>query len=116
MIQFNKLTLKPKRLFLIDGLGAFITALGAFITALFLCTILTRFEEDFGMPEKVLNPLSILACVYCIYSISCYFFVGKHWRPFLNVIAIANIMYCCITLVVVIVFYYALTLLGLIYF
>ena len=105
----NKLISNPERLFLIDSLGAF-------LTAFFLGTILTRFEVDFGMPRKVLNPLSILACVYAIYSISCYFFVGREWRPFLKVIATANLIYCCITIGFVISFCQALTILGLTYF
>ena len=107
--MLNKLTSNPKRLFLIDGLGAL-------ITGFLLGVILTRFEEAFGMPRKVLIPLSILACVYVIYSVSCYFFVSKDWRPFLRVIAIANLIYCCITIVFVILFYQVLTILGLLYF
>lgn len=108
-LLLNKLILNPKRLFLIDSLGAFLTAFS-------LGIILTRLEEDFGMPLKVLNPLSILACVYAIYSLSCYFFAGVDWRPFLKVIAIANLMYCCLTIGLVILFHQALTILGLIYF
>ena len=68
------------------------------------------------MPRKVLYPLSVLACVYAIYSLCCYWFAAKKWRPFLIVIAVANLMYCCITIALVVLFYYALTVLGVIYF
>jgi len=99
----------PKRLFLIDGLGAF-------LTAFLLGTILTRYEGDFGMPRKVLYPLSLLACVYALYSIGCYFFVAKNWRPFLKAIAMANLMYSFITIGLVIALYQSLTILGILYF
>jgi hypothetical protein len=105
----NRLISNPKKLFLIDSLGAL-------LTAFLLGTILTRLEEHFGMPRKVLYLLSILACIYAVYSISCYFFAGVYWRPFLKLIAIANLIYCCIITVVVISFYRALTILGLTYF
>jgi hypothetical protein len=105
----DKLILNPKRVFLIDSLGAF-------LTAFLLGTIIAKWEEDFGMPRKIIKPLSIIAGVYGIYSICCYFFVDGGWRPFLKVIAIANLLYCCITIVSVILFYQALTILGLTYF
>lgn len=101
--------LKPKRIFLIDGSGAV-------LTAFLLGVILTRFEANFGMPRKVLYPLSILACFYAFYSIGCYFFVGRNWRPFLKAIAMANLAYCCLTIGLVISLYPSLTVLGLTYF
>jgi hypothetical protein len=106
---FNKLISNPKNILLIDGLGAL-------LTAFLLGTILTRLEEYFGMPSKVLYSLSIIACVYAVYSIYCHFFVDGDWRPFVRVIAIANLVYCCITVGIVIVFYQALTILGWVYF
>jgi hypothetical protein len=105
----NKLIVNPKRLFLIDSSGAF-------LTAFLLGIILTRLEEDFGMPRKIVKPLSVVACIYSIYSICCYFFAGRNWRPFLKVIAIANLLYCFITIASVILFYQALTILGVTYF
>ena len=108
-LMLNQLLTNPKIIFLIDGLGAF-------LTALLLGTVLIRLEEVFGMPAKVLTPLSILAFIYAIYSMSCHFFVGGDWRPFLRVIAIANLIYCCITLGLIVLFYRTLTILGLTYF
>lgn len=105
----DRLTLNPKSLFLIDGLGAFLTA---FLTGV----ILRKFEDNFGMPQKHLIILSILACIFAVYSMSCYFFVGKKWRIFLRVIAIANLLYCLLTAVLVMYLYQQLTILGVIYF
>jgi len=111
--QMNKIldrfVLNPKRLFLIDSLGALLTA---FLTGV----MLRKFEADFGMPQKHLNVLSILACVFSIYSISCHFFVGKNWRIYLKIIAISNLIYCVFTAGLVMILYQQLTILGVIYF
>ncbi len=105
----HKLASNPKRIFLIDSFGAF-------FTAFLLSTILTRLEEEFGMPRKVLIPLSIVACVYAIYSLGCYFLVNGKWRPFLKIIAVANLIYCCVTTGLVILFCQSLTIWGVVYF
>ncbi|MER0438395.1 hypothetical protein [Emticicia sp. W12TSBA100-4] len=105
----DRLTLNPKSLFLIDGLGALLTA---FLTGV----ILRKFEDAFGMPQKHLCVLSILACIFAVYSMNCYFFVGKNWSTYLKIIAIANLMYCLLTAILVIVLYQQLTILGIIYF
>ena len=99
----------PKKLFLIDGSGAL-------LTAFLLGVVLTRFEANFGMPRKVLYPLSTMACLYAAYSMGCYFWVGRNWRPFLKAIALANLIYCCLTIGLVIFFYQSLTMLGFTYF
>lgn len=105
----NKLAASSKRLFLIDSLGAA-------LTVFFLVAVLARFEAYFGMPGKVLYFLALLAGVYAVYSASCYYFVKGRWRPFLRVIAIANLFYCCLTLGFMFAFYQRLSLLGLVYF
>lgn len=105
----NQLTSKPKQLFLIDGLGAF-------LTALFLQIILEKFQERFGMPLTVLNFLFAVACVYTVYSFYCYLFILSKWHLYLKVITIANIIYCCVTIISVFYFFQNLTMLGLIYF
>jgi hypothetical protein len=105
----NFITPTPKRLFLLDSMGAL-------LTACMLVVILASFEETFGMPPKTLYALAIVACVFAIYSISCYFFVKKNWRPFLKGIALANLAYCCISLFAVYYYFERLTNLGLIYF
>jgi hypothetical protein len=57
-----------------------------------------------------------VACVYGIYSICCHFFVRGDLRPFLWGIAIANLIYCCVTIGCVVLFNQALTILGRTYF
>lgn len=108
-MQFTKLTLSTKGLFLIDGLGAF-------ITSFFLFAILRTFNEYFGMPQKILSILSIIALLFCFYSVCCFFLVNKKWERFLQVIIIANIFYCFLTSALVLYYYPQLTVAGVIYF
>lgn len=105
----DKFTSNPKQLFLIDGSGAF-------LTAFFLFVILSGFEANFGMPGRIVYFLSFVACIYTIYSFSCYFFIFNKCRPFLTSVILANTIYNCITIGLVIYFYQGLTILGLIYF
>ena len=107
--MIDKLTSNPKQLFLIDGLGAV-------LTIFFLVVILAGFEDRFGMPQNILYGLSLVVCVYAIYSFSCYFFLRGKWRPYLKAIAMANLLYCLITIGLVFYFYQSLTILGLLYF
>ncbi|MCF6348539.1 MAG: hypothetical protein L3J20_09610 [Flavobacteriaceae bacterium] len=86
----NKIISNPKKLFLIDSLGAF-------ITAFLLGVVLTRFEVVFGMPKTVLYYLSLIALIFSIYSICCHFLLEKNWKPYLKGIIIANLTYCLIT-------------------
>ncbi|MES2775507.1 MAG: hypothetical protein V4722_15130 [Bacteroidota bacterium] len=110
MRQFiNKLTLSPKKLFLVDGVGAF-------LTAFFLFAILRTFHDYFGMPGQTLTLLSIIAMAFSVYSFCCFFMVHFNWYPFLRAISIANLLYCSVTLGLVIYNYPRLTILGVIYF
>jgi len=104
-----KITSNPKQLFLIDSLGAVLTAFS-------LGVILTRFEHIFGMPRSILYILSLVACGFAVYSFCCYLFINKNWRPFLTVIAIANLMYCCVTFALIIYLWEELTIWGVGYF
>jgi len=58
---------KPKTLFLVDGIGAL-------LTALLLFAVLRPFHELFGMPQITVTYLSIIAAIFCLYSMSCYLF------------------------------------------
>ena len=105
----KRFTEKPKNLFLIDSAGAFLTAFS-------LSVIVSSFNEYFGMPQRVLNFLSVIALIFCLYSLTCYFLAGKNWQPFLKAIITANLLYCCLTLALIIYNYQMLTFLGILYF
>lgn len=105
-VQFIR---KPKVIFLVDALGAFATA-----SVLFL--LQWRFREYFGMPWEVLSLLSMIAFAFSVYSFSCFLFINRNWRIFLNAIMTANLLYCCLTTGLVIFYYSTLAILGLTYF
>ena len=68
------------------------------------------------MPTRVLYVLAAIACVFAIYSFSCFLRKPENWRPYMKMIAVANLMYVCLTLGLVIFLYRQLTVLGLTYF
>ncbi|MFK7904912.1 MAG: hypothetical protein AB8B69_07300 [Chitinophagales bacterium] len=103
------MTLSPKNLFLIDGLGAL-------LSAFLLGVVLVHFESIFRMPQQVLYVLSAIPCLFAIYSWTCYFRTPNNWQPYLKAIAIANTLYCCLTSVLVIYYYSTLSMLGVLYF
>jgi hypothetical protein len=100
---------KPKTIFLVDGLGAFVTS-----SLLFL--VLMKFQEYFGMPSEVLSLLSVIAFIFSIYSILCFLFLKENWGLFLKVIMVANLLYCFLSIGIVIYYYSVLTAFGLTYF
>lgn len=109
MQVFDNLRSNPGKLFLVDGLGAS-------LTALLLFGILIPFQKAFGMPRFVLEILSLFALVFACYSFSCFFFVKSNRQIFLKTIATANTLYCCLTAFFVIFYFEKLTVWGIGYF
>ena len=68
------------------------------------------------MPKDILYILSLIALIYSIYSFVCYLKIRTTWRPFLKGIAIANLTYCLITIVVMVSLHSQITYLGILYF
>lgn len=99
----------PKQLFLID-------ALGALVSAIMLGLVLTRFEATFGMPQEELRVLALLASIFFLYSFSCYLRTPANWRPFLRGIAIVNLLYCGLTIGLMVRLHDHITVLGYVYF
>lgn len=104
-----KLTSNPKNIFLLDSIGAF-------LTAFLLGFILIRFQNAFGIPQKTLYFLSALALTFALYSLCCYYFISSKWNNFLSIIVVANILYCCLTTGLIFYHFQTLTILGLTYF
>lgn len=99
----------PGRIFLIDGCGAI-------LSATCLGIIIPMFQELFGMPLQILHVLALIALVFAIYSITCYFLSVQNWKIFLKIIMTANALYCLFTAVLVVYYFPVVTLLGLTYF
>lgn len=101
--------LSPKKLFLID-------ALGALLSAFLLGVVLVQFESIVGMPRETLFLLAALPCLFAAYDFACYFGLKENKHLFLKIIAIANSVYCIISVGFTFHHYQQLTQLGLLYF
>lgn len=100
---------KPKNIFLLDGFGALLTTLLIFF-------VLRNFNDFFGLSQNILEYLAVLALVFSIYSVSCYFLVSTHWKSFLKIICIANILYCILTIGILFYNYRDISIFGIAYF
>lgn len=107
--MIDRILIRPTKIFLLDSLGAL-------LTTILIGVVLTNFQDYIGMPLDILFTLAGVALIFCVYSISCFVFLKKNWKPFLKAIAIANLLYCLATTVLIITFYPQLTILGLLYF
>ena len=105
----DRLRREPRRVFLIDGIGA--TA-----SAFFLGVVLTALEGYVGMPRHVLLSLALVALAYAAYSIRCYYLPRSEWRRGLRIISSANLVYTAVTAGLVIALWARLTFLGVTYF
>jgi len=105
----NKLKANPKKIFLID-------ALGALLSAILLYGILAQLEEYFGMPSKVLYTLSGVAFCLFMYSICCYQLINSNWKPFLRIIIGCNSIYLLVSIACIVIHANELTELGWMYF
>jgi hypothetical protein len=94
----------------------FVDGIGALVSATLLGFVLVRFNDNIGMPVKVLHQLAAVAGIFAVYSFTTYMFVKENCKPYLKVIAIANLLYCCLTVGLMVYFKAELTTLGLIYF
>ena len=98
----------PKRIFQIDGFGAI-------LSAFLLGIVLVKLENLFGIPKPTLYVLASLPCLFAIYDFYCYFIIDKNLGFFLKGIAIINLAYCCLSIVLSTYHWREITTLGWIY-
>ena len=101
--------MKRQKIFLIDGIGALLTAIS-------LGIILPYFVGLFNMPKSVLIILALIATGFAIYSFLCYFFVLINWKFYLSIIIYANSIYCVATILCMFYFYNQLKQFDIVYF
>lgn len=104
-----KIRLSSRKLFLIDGVGALLTAV---LTGL----VLPSFESYVGLPLVALRALGIVAFMFSIYSFLNFHFFSPNWPRYLAAIAVANTLYSIVSLAVVFYFRESVTTLGILYF
>ena len=99
----------PANIFLVDGLGALLTAGSIYLLATF-------FIDWVGLPYEVLRILTLAALGMSAYSLSCHFFLKGNRRNWLMGIIVANLLYILATAVLLLIYHDQLKLPGLIYF
>lgn len=97
-----------QKLLLLDSIGAFFSAL--------LLIVVGKFESLFGISDEIIKLLVPIPIVFSIYSLVAYYFSKHKWPIFLKVIAVANLLYCLLTLLIIITHFEKLTVLGVSYF
>ncbi len=98
-----------KTLFLIDGIGAVISALS-------LGIILPLFHQHIGVPKQSLYFLSLFPVLYCFYSFGCFSKVKALKSYHLYIIGALNLLYCIVSVFTLAQFLGSLTDLGYGYF
>lgn len=104
----KKLILNPKKLFLLDGFGAL-------LSAFLLGVILVSFESTFGIPKKTLYLLASFPCFFAVYDFYCYYIIKKNIGFFLITIACVNVLYCFLSIGCAIYHKHTITYFGLVY-
>jgi FtsH-binding integral membrane protein len=99
----------PRTLFLVDGVGAL-------VTALLVGVVLPALGELIGTPRPVLRALALTAAVFAAYSPTCAATRPMRWPGYLRGIALANLGYCLVTAALLIRFSATLHTLDWLYF
>lgn len=86
--------LTPRRLFALD-------AAGALLTAALLGLVLVRFSEAFGVAERTFHLLAGFATAICIHSFVVALVDPPEWAARLRAVAVVNLAYAGVVLVVV---------------
>lgn len=108
-VLIERLVRSPRTLFLVDGVGAL-------VTALLVGVVLPALGEHIGTPRPVLRALALAAAVYAAYSLTCAVTRPTRWPGDLRGIALANAGYCLVTAAVLIRFTAVLHVLDWLYF
>lgn len=105
----NKLLRNPYQLFLVDGLGAI-------LSATLLLLVVAPLEAYFGMPSTIVVVLGIIACLLVICSMSCFLIKPRQWTIWMRIVTAANLLYAFTTAVLLFLYAHQLTVLGFLYF
>ena len=95
----------PKRLFLIDGIGAL-------LSAFLLGFVLVQFERIFGIPRSTLYFLAFIPCLFAVYDFYCYRIIKRNIGFYLRVIAFLNLLYCAVSIGFMIYHFQTITVFG----
>ena len=85
------LSSQPRRVFLLDGLGALVSTLA-------LVAVVIPLQPYFGLPRDLLWKFASVAAVFSAYSLTCAQVLRENFRPFMAVIALSNSVYSLATM------------------
>jgi len=103
--MLEKFISHPKKLFLIDGLGAI-------LSAFLLGFVLVKLERVFGIPSKTLYFLATMPVFFLSYDLYCTRKNKDDLGQFMKGIAIINLTYCCISIVFAFYHFGTITIFG----
>jgi len=75
-----------------------IDAAGALLSAIMLGLVLPHLVDYVGMSPNVLRALAVPPLVFIIFDIIAYRWSEDRWRQAVAIIAVANVVYCCISI------------------
>lgn len=87
----RRFSANPKHLFLLDGLGAL-------VSAFLLGVVLVQFEGVFGIPRSTLYFLAIIPCFFAVFDIVSFRSSSSKHALCLRIIASLNIAYCIVSI------------------
>lgn len=105
----RQFTSNPKKLFLVD-------LIGAMLSAFLLVGVLARHENIFGIPPTSLYLLALFPVLFAIYDLFCLKIRTKKFSQYLKGIAIMNILYCFLSIGFALYHSKEITTLGWLYF
>ena len=100
---------QPRSLFILDGLGAV-------LSAVLLGLVLVSYEHIFGMPAKILYILAFWPCLFALFDFASAIKTGINYSAQLKIIAMANLSYCLLSVVTLIFHIHTITIWGICYF
>ena len=106
--EIEKLVVNPKKLFVIDGVGAL-------LSAFLLGVVLVWLEKYIGIPSSTLFFLACLPVFFAVYDYYCYKKEREKLGRLLQLIGILNVLYCFLSMGFAVYHYQTITNLGWIY-
>ena len=99
----------PRKVILIDAFGAMLSA--------FIFGVLGfRFQSLFGISQSALYILAAFPCSFFLFDLFCYLkHTGRYVGTGMRVIGIANLTYCCLSVIMLIYHWASLTAYALVY-
>ncbi|HMP29002.1 MAG TPA: hypothetical protein PKD85_05355 [Saprospiraceae bacterium] len=91
-------------------------AIGATVSAVLIYLLFILFQSNFGLPIAVAKFLVVFPIVIAILSYICHFVSIKNLEKSLKITAYFNLLYCFLTITIVVMYYNELTILGILYF